>query len=182
MMFDKCLINQGAPDGMILTAIKRSIKGQAQIVPHMGKSASVSDIINRFNMMFGDVDPPHMLLARYYSAEQMVGESITDWYTRLQDMASRVMKKDSTLINPNNYMTVNTQFWTKLHDVNVKNAIRHKFDSMAGSPNMTKARRVESEFKADKAKVHQLTSELSPIQKSMSEYVGEESGRGEAGS
>ena len=135
----------------------------------MGESASVNDIIHRFSMMFGDVDPPHMLLARFYTAEQLVNESITEWYTRLQDMASRVMKKDSTLINPNNYdMTVNTQFWTKLHDVNVKNALCHKFDSLAGSPSfMTEARRVESEFKADKAKVHQLTSEVSPIQKSL---------------
>ena len=151
---------------MILTAIKRSIKGPAQeMVLHMGKSASVSDILNRFSMMFGDVDPPHMLLARFYSAKQMVNESITEWYTRLQDMASRVMKKDSTLINPNNYdMTVNTQFWTKLHDVNVKNALPHKFDSVAGSPNfMIEARRVKSEFKADKAKVHQLTPQVSPI-------------------
>ena len=170
----KCLINQGAPEGMILTAIKRSIKGPAQeIVLHMGESASVNDIIRRFSMMFGDVDPPHMLLARFYSAEQLVNESITEWYTRLQDMASRVMKKDSTLINPNNYdMTVNTQFWTKLHDVNVKNALRHKCDNLAESPSfMTEARRVESEFKADKAKVHQLTSEVSPIQKSLEEII-----------
>ena len=131
----KCLINQGAPEGMILTAIKRSIKVQAQeIVLHMGESVSVSDITNRINMMFGDADPPHMLLAKFYSAERMVGESITDWYTRLQDMASRLMKKHSTLINLNNYdKRVTTQFWTNLHDVNVKNSLRHKFDSMAGS-------------------------------------------------
>ena len=91
----KCLIKQGAPEGMILTAIKRSIKGQTQeIVIDMGESASVSDIINRFTMMFGDVDPPHMLLAKFYLAKQMVSESITKWYTRLHDMASRVMKKD----------------------------------------------------------------------------------------
>ena len=112
-------------------------------------------------MMFGDVDPPHILLAQFYAAEQKAEESITNWYTRLQDMASKVMKKDSTLINPNNYdVTVNTQFWTRLFDMNVKNALQHKFDGMAGSPNfMTKARRVESEFKGEKAKVNQLSSD-----------------------
>ena len=170
----KCLINQGAPEGMILTAIKRSIKGQAQeIVLHMGESASVKDILSRFEMMFGDVNPPHMLLAQFYSAEQMAGEGITDWYTRLQDMASKVMKKDSTLINPNNYdVTVNTQFWTRLFDTNVKNALRHKFDAMAGSPNfMTEARRIESEFRGDKAKVNQLSSDSTPLQKSLDEIL-----------
>ena len=74
-----CLINQGAPEGMILTAIKWSIKGQVQeIVLHMGESASVNDILSRFEMMFGDVDPPHILLAQFYAAEQMAVESITN--------------------------------------------------------------------------------------------------------
>ena len=69
-------------------------------------------------------------------------------------------------------MSVNTQFLTKLHDVNVKNALHHKFDSMAGSPNfMTEAHRVESEFKADKAKVHQLMSDISPMQKNLEETI-----------
>ena len=75
----QCLVNQGCPIGMVLTAIKRSIKGQAQeIVLHMGENATVSDILTRFEMMFGDVDPPNVLLAQSYSLEQMAGEGITD--------------------------------------------------------------------------------------------------------
>ena len=66
----QCLIRQGCPRGMILTSIKRSIKGQAQeIVLHMGESASVADILAQFEMMFGDVSPPHVLLSRFYAAE-----------------------------------------------------------------------------------------------------------------
>ena len=105
----------------------------------------------------------------------MTGESITNWYTWLQNMVSKVMKKASTLISPNNYdVTVNTQFWTRLFDVNVKNALRHKFNGMAGSPNfMTKARRVESEFKMDKAKVNQLSSDSTPPQKSLDEILNQ---------
>ena len=123
----QCLINQGAAEGVILLAIKRAIKGQAQeIALHMGETPTVADILNRFEMMFGDVNPPHVLLAEFYAAEQRPGESITDWYARIEDIASRIIRKDSAVISPNNYdMIVNTQFWTKMRDDRITNALRH---------------------------------------------------------
>ena len=39
------------------------------------------------------------------------------------------------VISPNNHdILVNTQFWTKMCDEKMKNALRHKFDELAGSP------------------------------------------------
>ena len=108
----QCLVNQGCPEEMVLTAMKRPIKGQAQeTVLHMGKDATVSDILTRFEMMFGDVDSPHVLLAQFCSLEQMAGEGITDWYSRVEDLASRIIRKDATVISPHSYgIVVNTQF------------------------------------------------------------------------
>ena len=108
------------------TNIKRSIKGQAQeIVLHMGEDATVNDIITRYDMMFGDVNPPHVLLAQFYSASQTPGESITDWYARLEDIASKITRKDGNVISANNYdILVNTQFWTKMSDDKMKNAFK----------------------------------------------------------
>ena len=55
---------------MVLTSMKRSIKGLAQeIVLHLGEDGTVSDILTRFEMMFGDVDPPHVLSAHFYNLE-----------------------------------------------------------------------------------------------------------------
>ena len=144
--FVQCLVKQGFPEGMVLTAIKRSIKGQAQeIVLHMGKDATVNDIITRFDMMFGNVNPPHVLLAQYYSASQVPGESITDWYARLEDIASKITRKDGNVMSPNNYdILVNTQFWTKMCDERRKNALQHKFDELGGSPQfIVEARKIE---------------------------------------
>ena len=161
----QCLIKQGCPEGMVLTAIKRSIKGQAQeIVLHMGEDATVNDIITRFDLMFGDVNPPHVLLAQFYSAFQAPGESITDWYARLEDIASKITRKDGNVISPNNYdILVNTQFWTKMCDERMKNALRHKFDELAGSPQfIVEARKIESEFAGHGVKLQQVHPELSP--------------------
>ena len=161
----QCLLKQGCPEGMVLTAIKRSIRGQAQeIVLHMGEDATVADIINRYDMMFGDVNPPHVLLAQFYSAFQTPGESITDWYARLEDIASKITRKDGNVISPNNYdILVNTQFWTKMNDEKMKNALRHKFDELAGSPQfVVEARKIESEFAGQAVKLGQVHSETLP--------------------
>ena len=107
-----CLLRQGCPEGMVLTAIKRSIKGQVQeLVLHMEVSASISDILRPFEMMFGDANPPHVLLAQFYAGEQRINESITEWYARLEDIVSKITRKDASIISPDNYdIVVNTQF------------------------------------------------------------------------
>lgn len=167
----QCLMNQGASEGIILLAIKRAIKGQAQETAlHMGDTATVADILGRFETMYGDVDPPHVLLAQFYAAEQRTGESITDWYSRIEDIASRIIRKDSTVISPNNYdVIINTQFWSKMQDQRIKNALRHKFDLLSGSPQfIIEARKVESECQAEAVKNQQVHTEIAPaIQKGL---------------
>ena len=121
----------------------------------MGEEATVADILSRYEMMFGDVDPPHVLLIQFYAAEQNVNESMTAWYARLENLASRIIKKDASIITPNNYdVIVNTQFWTKMSNEQMKNALRHKFDVMATqSQFVVEARKIESEFAARTAKI-----------------------------
>ena len=64
----------------------------------MAEEATVADLLARYEMMFGDVDPPHVLLAQFYAAEQNVNESMTAWYARLEDLASRIIRKDASII------------------------------------------------------------------------------------
>ena len=113
--------------------------------------------------MFGDVNPPHVLLAQFYAASQAPGESMTDWYSRLEDLASRITRKDTNVISPNNYnILINTQFWTKLYSEKIKDALRHKFDQLANSPQfIIEARKVESECNTKEVKVNQLNSDIS---------------------
>ena len=171
----QCLYSSRISKGMILTAIKRSIKGQAQeIVLHMGESASVTDILGRFKMMFGNVSPPHVLLARFYAAEQGDKESITEWYSRSEDLASKITRKDASVISPDNYdIVINIQFWTKLINQKSKDALRHKFDQLAGSPQfIMEARKIETEFSMQTVRVHQLDTGISlMVQKGFDEIL-----------
>ena len=98
----------------------------------MGEEAIVADILDRYEMMFGYVNLSHVLLAQFYAAEQQSGKSMTAWYARLEDLASRIIRKDASIMTPDNYdIVVNTQFWTKMANEHMKNALKHKFDAMA---------------------------------------------------
>ena len=83
------------------------------------------------------------------------------WYARLEDLASRIIRKDASIITPNNYdVIVNTQFWTKMFNEQMKNALRHKFDVMATqSQFVVEAKKIESEFAARTAKIQLATAE-----------------------
>ena len=72
--------------------------------------------------------------------------------------------EDASIITPDNYdIIVNTQFGTKMYNEQMKNALRHKFDVMANhSQFVVEARKVESEFTARTAKVHQANVEPVP--------------------
>ena len=113
--------------------------------------------------MFGDVNPPHVLLAQFYAASQVPGESVTDWYSCLKDLASCITRKDTNVISPNNYdILVNTQFWTRLHSDRIKNALQHKFDLLAKSPQLiVEAWKIESELMTQEVKVNQVSTEIS---------------------
>ena len=163
-------MNQGCPERMILTAMK----GQAQeVVLHMGEDATVSHVLTRFEMMFWDLDPAHVLLAQFYNLEQTAGEGFTDWYSRVQDLVSQIIRKDATVIFPDNYgIDANTEFFTRLFDDNIKNALSHKFN---GSPQfLVEARKIDSEFKSAKLKAEQqqMITETTPsFQKDIDEIL-----------
>ena len=52
----------------------------------MGEEATVADILDRYEMMFGDVNPSHVLLAQFYAAEKLSSETMTAWYACLEDL------------------------------------------------------------------------------------------------
>ena len=102
-----------------------------------------------------------------------MGESVTEWYTRVEDLASWIHRKEPTIISSDNfYLMVNTQFWTKLQNANIKNALRHKVDTLIGSPKfIVEARKAEMEFKFN-VKSNQINADVADtLKKSLDEIL-----------
>ena len=160
----QCLINQGVPDSHILSAVRRCTKGVAQeTLMHLSPTATLWEVITRFDMVFGDIQPVQVLLSEFYSATQKTGETIIVWYTRLEDMVRKIRTKDPNSISNDMYqLTLNNKFWSGLYSQNVRNALRHKLDQDPASPELfVAARQLETEFFTS-AKTHQVATDITP--------------------
>lgn len=158
------LQSQGTPEGNVILSIRRALKGVAQeTLVHMGPGVSLYQIMQKFDIMFGDVNPLDVLLSKFYSASQRANESVMQWYTRLEDLAGRIRQKDPSKIPADEYQRIiNTKFHAGLQNANIKNALRHVFDQDPDSIQLfVSARMVETEF-ANSAKAHQISTDITP--------------------
>ena len=112
----------------ILQAVRRSLKGiAADALLHLGALATVSQVITKFDAMFGNILTVDQLLKDFYQAQQTAIESVAAWGCRIEDLIMQIRQKDAFDIKVTQEM-LRTQFWTGLHNATIKAATRHKFD------------------------------------------------------
>ena len=84
----KCLIIEKTykPE-IILQAVRRSVRGEAgNLVRRLGTGASIIQILEKIESVYGEVDTKEHLLAKFYSARQEESEDVTKWSCRLEDI------------------------------------------------------------------------------------------------
>lgn len=84
----QCLIHEGKyPEDQSLMAIRRSAKGEAaNILRRLGTTASIVDILRKFESTFGDIDSPEIILIKFYAVEQKSSESLIAYATRIEEI------------------------------------------------------------------------------------------------
>ena len=111
----KCLLFEKTykPE-IILQAVRRSVRGEAaNLLRRLGTGASISQIIDKFESVYGEVDTKEHLLAKFYSAKQEESEDITKWSCRLEDILSNAVDRgivDSSKVNE----MLRNMFWQGL--------------------------------------------------------------------
>ena len=61
----QCLIQEQYSEAVILLAIRRSLKGEAaRVVMRLGSQANISDILNKFESIYGLVDKKQILMSK----------------------------------------------------------------------------------------------------------------------
>ena len=76
----KCLLGDSeVTDNSLLQAVRRSLKGCARkmMIP-LGELASVADILEKLDAMFGDVSTRGMIMQEFFNAKQKSVESVTN--------------------------------------------------------------------------------------------------------
>ena len=78
---------------MIMTNVRRSLRGRAaDVLLAMGTDVRVQQVLDKFDVRFGDVCPTDMTLEKFFTARQLPTESMSAWGCRLEDIVSRILK------------------------------------------------------------------------------------------
>ncbi|CAC5417883.1 unnamed protein product [Mytilus coruscus] len=123
----ECLQQEKYDEDVILQSMRRSFKGEAEkVAMRLGSKASVKDIMEKMESIFGTVDHGEQLLAKFHSGRQEEGEDVSAWGCRLEDMLSKVVHKKG--ITPQESKEkLRTRFWYGLRK-ELKDISGYKFD------------------------------------------------------
>lgn len=125
-------------------AIRRSLRGTAaELLRYMGSHLSVADILDAFERRFGSALTITQLCHTFFGASQGPQESLAAWSGRLEDLISQIQSCDDSHISRNAAQDMlRHQFWTGLHDAELRQATRHKYDNQASYEDLFKAVRL----------------------------------------
>ena len=144
----KCLINDpDFNDRSILLAIRRSVKGTARkIMIPLGETATVSDILDKLDAMFGDVSTKGMLMQELFNAQQRPDESVTSFGCRLETLLQTAIDNGHLSRDSKNDL-LRHKFWTSLSSDRLKSQTRHKYDTVLDYNSLLREiRQVEKEL------------------------------------
>ena len=115
---------------LVLQAVRRSTKGMAStLLQSLGLSVTVDQVLEEFDVNFGNFLCGEDLVQECYNAQQTETETIVEWSCRLKDLIYQAEQK-ATLVN--SATRLRHQFWVGLSSTYIQSGIRHLFD--AGEP------------------------------------------------
>jgi hypothetical protein len=156
-----CLVKEGISDNVIMLSVRRSLKSTASaVLLNLGVDIDPKGVIEKFDVVFGNILPSEMLLEDFYTARQNEKESIIAWGCRIESLLNKA-KEQGTILGTEDM--AKTKFWSGIRDEKIKSALRHKFDAGESFQELLKnARMLEHEFNSQTVKVKTQSAEISP--------------------
>ena len=131
---------------VVLLAIRQSLRHPASdVLLHMGESATIEDILAKFNVVYGNVLPTERLLESFYTSKQGSTESVAAWGCRLEGLLN-VLKEQSDISSSAEQM-LRSKFWSGICDDRIRFGLRHLYDASASYEQLLlRARILEQEM------------------------------------
>ena len=156
----ECLVKDGVhTEETIRHVIRRSLKGEAaHVLKRLGPNATVQQILQKFDGVYGIVEAGEETLAEFYSARQKETEDVSTWGCRLEELLDRAVHA-GVLGDKDTDEMLRKRFWTGLCP-KLKEASRHKFDSIMDFDRLrVVVRTIAHEFKAEGARDKEVMKE-----------------------
>ena len=161
-----CLMEEGLySNNAIRLAVRRSLQKEAALLSkRLGSKATLTDILGELEKNFGVVQNEENALDEFRKAKQGLGESVTSWALRLEELIDQVGRQ-GIVAKPERDKLVRLQFWSGLLS-QLKEGSQHIFDSTDTWTDLkTRMRTVEGRIKRDKqqqGECRSLTNRTSP--------------------
>ena len=154
---------------LLLQSIRRSVRGTAaDVLTYLGQSVTVDEILDKYDVVFGDVLDSEQIMEKFYSAHQDSKENIAVWGCRIEDILSKA-KKVGAVTDRGAQRMMQEKFWSGLYNPNVKAALRHHHDAKMEYHQLFRcARSIEAEFesKTQSPKCQQIVTDQKSSDKS----------------
>ena len=99
----------------------------------------------KFQSLYGTVLSGEALMQRFYGEKQGKGETCVEWSCCLEDYIYEAMELG--IVSPDSAQkSLASRFWSGLYEDRVKNALRHREDSLDFVELVMEARRIEEEY------------------------------------
>jgi len=133
-------------ESLLMQGIRQSVRGRGfDALYTLGDSPTVAQVIEKFDRLFSKSLTPSEIMKDLYSAKQMESESIITWSCRLEGLMVDAIDYKAQQSSQRNDV-LRTQFWNGLYKQEIKNALRHKYDSGSSFEDLiTAARIIEKE-------------------------------------
>ncbi|XP_076467233.1 uncharacterized protein LOC143298299 [Babylonia areolata] len=174
----ECLKAEDHKEHVVLEAVRRSLWGEAaRVAMRLGTTASLSELLSKFESICGVVQAKETLMASFYSAHQDKTETVSAWGCRIEDLWTRAMK--TSKFTEEESREALRKFWDGLRQ-DLKDRSGHKYDTIKdfddlrrvlreleldANPKKAEAKVVQSvdgkELQALRAELRQLKAQLS---------------------
>ncbi|KAK3082399.1 hypothetical protein FSP39_014224 [Pinctada imbricata] len=153
-----CLILEKYSEASIAQAIRRSLRGDAgKVAMRLGPEATVSQILEKMESVFGTVERGETIMQEFYSAIQGKNEDCMSWSCRLEEIYRKAVVKGVAKREESNEK-LRSKFWNGLHQW-LRDITGYKFDKISDFDTLRKeVRLVEKEHETKKAQSNMAVS------------------------
>ena len=93
----------------------------------LGDTATLPDLLDKLQRVYGILDDKQTLMTRFYNSEQMEGEDVVSWAFRAESLIEACKEKGLVSASTEDEM-LRTKFWTGLLEP-MRDKSGHKFDA-----------------------------------------------------
>ena len=116
-------------ESMLMQGIRQSVRGRGfDALYTLGDNPTVAAVIKKFDRLFGKSLTKSEIMKDLYSAEQKDNESIVSWSCRLEGLMIDAINYNAQQSSQRNDV-LRSQFYDGLCNLDIKNGLRHKYDS-----------------------------------------------------